>query len=238
MGTATGVLMSIPATGRVDDPAILLPSHALPGYAMALASVSTSGAALEWLTGILAGERSGDARQLLLAEAAASPPGARGATFLPFLQGAKSVRWSQDAHGIIAGLDLSTRRGDLVRAVLEGATFEAAACLRRLATAVGPIGRLVLVGGGQRHDLAGQLVTDVVGIPALRLDETHAGAAGAMLLAGQAIGVWMDPLAVARSRRRGEELVPDPVRHDLYRDITDRYEALCQAMGLPQVDLR
>jgi sugar (pentulose or hexulose) kinase len=89
------------------------------------------------------------------------------------------------------------------------------------------------VGGGHRDALAGRLLVDVTGLPALRLDEPDAGAAGAMLLAGQALGAWSDPTSMARARRRGETLEPDPGQHALYREIAPRYEALCEAMGLP-----
>jgi xylulokinase len=234
MGTATGIVMSIDANERVEDAAILTPAHAVAGRAMALLSVAPSGAVLDWLVRLLVGDPpSDDARSRLLAEAAEVPAGASGLTFLPFLHGAKSVRWDQAARGVLAGLDLSVGRGALVRAALEGITFEVDACLRRLALAREGIGRLVLVGGGHRDALAGRLLVDVTGLPALRLDEPDAGAAGAMLLAGQALGAWSDPTSMARARRRGETLEPDPGQHALYREIAPRYEALCEAMGLP-----
>jgi xylulokinase len=234
MGTATGIVMSIAAGDRVPDDAILHPAHALADRSMALMAVSTSGSLLEWLARLL-GVGPDDDRASLLAEAAAAGPGAGGVTLLPFLMGAKSVRWSQAARGVIAGLDLSTGRGELMRAALEGVAFEIDACLRRLGAALGPISGLVLVGGGQQADLAGRVLVDISGLPALRLQDHHAAAAGAMLLAGQAIGTWVDPLAVARARRHGERLLPDPSRHAVYGDLAERYEGLCVAMGLPAV---
>jgi xylulokinase len=235
MGTATGIVCSIPEAERSTDSAVLTPRHAVPGRSMALLSVTTSGAAFAWLMSILGADGSDEGWARLMGEAAASPPGSRGVTFLPFLAGAKSVRWAAGATGVVAGLALSAGRGDLVRAALEGIAFETAACLGRLA-AMRPVERTILVGGGHRDDLAARILVDVTGIAALRLPEPHAGAMGAMLLAGQAIGLWADPLALARERRQGTELVPDPAHHAAYAAARERYDALCVTVGLPPVD--
>ncbi|MDR3173257.1 MAG: FGGY-family carbohydrate kinase [Treponema sp.] len=55
--------------------------------------------------------------------ARSSPPGAGGLLYLPYLLGERSPRWNHDARGVLAGLQLSTAKGDISRAILEGVGF-------------------------------------------------------------------------------------------------------------------
>ncbi len=57
--------------------------------------------------------------EALLAEAAATPPGADGLVFLPYLAGERSPIWDPAARGVFAGLTLGHGRGHLARAIVE-----------------------------------------------------------------------------------------------------------------------
>ena len=65
-----------------------------------------------------------DAYKLLNEQAKRSPPGAQGIIFLPHFVGAGAPNWNPDARGVILGLALGHGRADLIRAIMEGTSFE------------------------------------------------------------------------------------------------------------------
>ena len=61
--------------------------------------------------------------EALLEEAGATPPGADGVVFLPYLAGERSPLWDPSARGAFVGLTLGHGRGHLTRAILEASAF-------------------------------------------------------------------------------------------------------------------
>lgn len=223
-GTATGVAVAFPRATQVTDDRVTTPCHALPDEMLALLSIPTSGAILDWLARLTAGRERHPVRSLLR-DAAASLPGARGVVAVPTFAGARSFRWEARARGAIMGLELGTTRGDMARAVVEAIAFEVSACVGVLREAVGPLDRLFLTGGGHADPFVCQLMADVTGLPAVSFGEHDAALAGAMLLAGAGIGEWEDARATAAGRLgRGTQFEPDPVLHETYRGLAARYE--------------
>ena len=228
-GTATGVALALPRANRVTDDRVATPCHALPDELLALLSIPTSGAILDWLARLTAG-RERQSVGSLLRDAMGSPPGARGVVAVPTFAGARSFRWEARARGAITGLELGTTRGDLARAVVEAIAFEVSACVGVLREAVGPLDRLFLTGGGHTDPFVCQLMADVTGVPAESFGERDAALAGAMLLAGAGIGAWQDARAMAADRLgHGTPFEPDPVLHETYRGLAARYEVAVRA---------
>ena len=106
------------------------------------AAMAATGRALDWFRDAIVG---GDiSTERLLAEAAATPPGADGAVFLPYLAGERSPIWDPTATGLFAGLTLSHGRGHLARAIIEASAL----AIRHVATPM-------LAAGRDRHRDAG-----------------------------------------------------------------------------------
>jgi xylulokinase len=233
-GTATGVARAVPLGDRPGDDRITSPAHAIAGEALALLSIPTSGAVVEWLAEIT-GARGRDPIRRLTALAATSEPGARGVTVVPTFHGARSFRWQPEARGAILGLDVGTSTADLARAVMEGIAFEVAGCIEVLEEAGGSVERTRLTGGGFAEPFACQLMADVTGRPAHHSGEPNAALAGAMLLAGQWLGHWSDPRAEAAARLGDDQIyLPDPEAPTIHRAAASRYRAAVDAvLGLP-----
>ncbi|MBV8716719.1 MAG: xylulokinase [Chloroflexi bacterium] len=108
----------------------------------------------------------------------ASPPGARGLTFLPHLSGERTPNTPTGA-GVFAGLRAEHTSQDLVRAVVEGVTFGLRYALGALERSGVRATQVTLVGGGAASDAWAQLCADVFRVTVLRPPETEAAAIGA-----------------------------------------------------------
>ena len=129
----------------------------------------------------------------------ASPPGARGLTFLPYLSGERTPDLPR-AAGSLHGLRLIHGPADVVRAAVEGVTDGLAFALDALGRTGGVAERLVAVGGGAKSDAWLQLVADMTELPVARPASTEAAAEGAALQARWVIdGVEPAPPAIAAS---------------------------------------
>jgi len=128
LGTSAVVL------GVADHPVPGSFCHAQRDQWLRLDSLHAGGKSLEWLRDLLA---PGESLMTLTASAADVPPGAHGLHFLPFLIGERGARGGA-APGAFIGLTAEIRRGDLVRAVLEGVAFELRRLLESRDTDTGP----------------------------------------------------------------------------------------------------
>ena len=186
------------------------------------AGMATSGSITTWLQELV-----GDVPfERLVAEAAATPPGADGLLVLPYFAGERTPIFDPRARGVIAGLTLRHGRGHLLRAVYEGIAFGIRQILELLDSDENPVQRLVAVGGGTQGGLWTQIVSDVTGRQQLVPEQTIGASYGDALMA--AIGSGLAP-ADADWTRPGEMVVPDararPTYDELYSQFTDLYPA-------------
>jgi xylulokinase len=228
-GTATGVAVTMPFAAFTNDDRIITPHHALAGELLALASIPTSGAVVEWLAGLSRGP-SAAATARLLNEAARTPPGARGAVSILSFTGARSLQWQPEARGAILGLELGITRADLARSIIEAVGQECRAIISALSTRLTHVTEVVLTGGLHRSDFVCQTMADITGLSAVRYAERDAALAGAMLLASASVESIDDVRAAAHKRLgRGKRFAPDPSRQEIYDGLASRYDAAMRA---------
>jgi xylulokinase len=157
----------------------------------AMAALQNGGSAWEWVCGVL-----GLSWADLFAAAAATPAGAGGVTFRPFLAGERGGIARPSDRGGWDGLHPGTTRADLARAAVEGVAFAIGGAFRLLDVPEGnePV---VLTGGGARPAVVRQLLADVLRRPVRHLPLRSASAIGAALLAGRGVGVDLVPAGPA-----------------------------------------
>ena len=132
--------------------------------------------------------------------------------------------------GLIAGLRMGTSRGDILKAIMEGATFYFVESLEALRAMGIDTSEFIATGGGARSDLWLQVKADILGIPFIRPRITEGSLLGAAILAGLATGVYGSPAeGVVRFVHRDKVFTPDPARHREYRE---RYEKWRELYGL------
>jgi xylulokinase len=177
-----------------------------------------SGAVVTWLTRLLGDSDSPEVLAALMAEAASAPALAGDTWFLPYLGGSGPPDRDANAWGAWLGLRLNHRRGDLVRAVMEGLCFALRYLLEGHQRITGdPVRELRAVGGGTRNSWWQGLKADVLGLTIDVPDVSEVTARGAALLGGLAVGVYADAAeAAARAYQPARRYEPDPVRHEIY----------------------
>jgi xylulokinase len=84
----------------------------------------------------------------------------------------------------MVGLKLETKRGDILKGILEGTTYYLRECVDSLPATGIDIHNYRVVGGGSKSDIWIQLCADILGCPFVRPTITEAGALGAAILAG------------------------------------------------------
>jgi xylulokinase len=155
----------------------------------------------------------------MTAWAAATPPGANGLLFLPYLTGERTPHMDPFARGVFLGLTAEHDRGHLTRAVLEGAMLALYDAFDVLASLGAEPRRAILAGGGARSSVWRQIVADVFGMPILPLANVEGSAFGAALLAGAGIGAY-DLAPTARDwARYGDPIPPNGEAHGRYRSL-------------------
>ena len=152
--------------------------------------------------------------------------GSNGLLALPYFAGERTPISDPRARGVIAGLTLSTSRGELYRALLEATAYGTRHLLEAIKEAGGEGKRFVAVGGGTKGGLWTQIMSDVCGIEQV-LPKLAIGASyGDALISAQNVGEadestsWMKVSA---------HVQPDPENKGLYDDFFGKYLELYPA---------
>ncbi len=97
------------------------------------------------------------------------------------------------SKGVIAGLQLSTKKGEITRALLEGVTFEMKLNVELLERAGVQIKSFRVIGGGSKSAQWMQIKADIMNRPVHAMEVNEASCLGAAMLAGMGAGVFRSP---------------------------------------------
>jgi xylulokinase len=192
-----------------------------PGLSCVAAGMATSGSVVEWLRELAGGIPVQD----LVAEAAATAPGADGLLLLPYLAGERSPLFDPDARGVLAGLTLSHERRHLARAAYEATAFGVRHNLEAIGAGGWQAERVVAVGGGASSAFWPQIVSDVAGVRQVLPARTIGAAYGDALMAAIGSGLvaadtdWTAEAGATVPRAEVRSLYDD--RYALYRRLYD-----------------
>jgi xylulokinase len=142
---------------------------------------------------------------------------------LPYFTPTGTPYFDTEVKGAILGLRLSTTRGEVLRALLEGVAFEMRLNMDILDRSGIHIDELVAIGGGAKNRRWTQLKADVMGKPISTAEVTEAGCLGVAMLARAAdTGENLTDLA-RRWVRLTEVVDPNPSNAAYYRDRFQAY---------------
>ncbi|MDT8716186.1 xylulokinase [Clostridium sp. 19966] len=138
----------------------------------------------------LCGEDSAKTFDFLLEEAAKSKVGANGVVYLPYLMGERTPHSDPHAKGTFVGMTMTTERGDMTRAILEGVCFGLRDSLEILRSLKVPIEEVRVSGGGSKSVLWRQILADVLNTKVALINSKEGPAYGAAILAAVGCGLF------------------------------------------------
>jgi xylulokinase len=232
MGTYFNILVTYPQRG---DPQAMMARglnsehHAAPGLFVSFI-YNHGGSLLKWYRDTFAyvekhgAADSGELYAYLLSE---MPAGPSPVICLPHFAPTGPPEFIADSSGVLAGLRLETRRGDILKGMLEGVIFYLRECVEALPGTGIAIHDFRAVGGGSRSEAWVQLSADILGQPFTRPRVNEAGVLGAAIIAGVGAGILPSfEDGVARMVQLERSFEPDPRRHAAYASRFERYKQL------------
>ncbi|MCL4251155.1 MAG: xylulokinase [Anaerolineae bacterium] len=224
VGTA-GVLMSTSPSFVADEQQrCLLFKHPIPDQWYLVTATNTSGEAARWYTNTVYGELDEAERYArFMSDAAASPPGARGVLFLPYLAGSRSPYYNAQARGSFFGLSLNHKLPDLARAVMEGVAYELKDCFEvhqeNLVHEHTPVDEVRISGGIVRNPLWLQILADILELDLDVPQATELGVLGAAMNAAVGVRYYRDHAqAAAQMVTIVKTIHPDSRNHGVYAE--------------------
>ena len=202
--------------------------HAVPGKWHVMGVTQGAGLSLQWFRNQLA---PGVAYSDLTREAAAAPAGSQGLYWLPYLMGERTPHLDAHARGGWIGLTARHKRGDLVRALIEGVCYSQLDCLEIVESLGVPVASVRASGGGATSPFWRQVLADVLQRRVVTLETQEGSAYGAALLAMVGTGAYSSvPEACAAVIREEASLEPDAATADVYREGHAVYQSLYPAL--------
>lgn len=172
--------------------------HPVPELYCPTGTMQAGGGSYQWIKNTLcdlenkaANELKVDVYALLDDQIDKTTPGSNSLIFLPYLLGERSPRWNVNARGAFIGLSMIHSKPELLRAVLEGVTFN----LKIILDIFEKIGdfhfdKIRLIGGGAKGRNWRQIIADIFQKPVVIHE--HPGEAtsiGAAICGGLGIGL-------------------------------------------------
>ncbi len=226
-------------TPEIQQLGLTVEAHSAPGM-YAIWAGGTAASMLEWYKDQLGSEAQrraetgeGDVWANLMNEAKASAPGANGIFFLPHFNGVTCPNLDPKSLGAFLGLNDTTKRGDLIRAVIEGLDYAFLDMLSSLEKGAGQRAEeITAIGGGTRNAFWMQNKADIAGRPVITLEIEEATALGAAMLAGVGCGLYQDLAeAVNRVTKPGKRFEPNLKSGSIYAELYEIYKEIYPALS-------
>ena len=225
--------MQVDPTGRVHTFC-----HAVRGKWHVMGVVLAAGGSLQWYRNQLGTEESRmakkqklDAYEILASQAAEAPPGSEGLYFLPYLTGERTPH--ADPHARAAWIGLTPRHGrpQLVRSVMEGATYAMRDCLEIIKGMDIPVKEIRLSGGGARGALWRQMQADIYGQKVVTINASEGPAYGVALLAAAGTGAYKSVAEACKATITvTDETKPDPKAKKIYNRMYPQFGKLYRSL--------
>ena len=202
--------------------------HAVPGAWHVMGVTQGAGLSLQWFRNNLAPGISYDD---LTREAAASPAGADGLFWLPYLMGERTPHLDASARGGWVGLTAKHTRADLIRALLEGVSYSQKDCLDIVEQLGGVVESVRVSGGGARSPFWRQMLADVFGKRVAVVETQEGSAYGAALLALVGTGAYTSVQEVCSAAiHEVDSVAPQPGEASVYANGHRTYQSLYPAL--------
>jgi xylulokinase len=214
-------------------------THVVPGMFTSALSIFSSGTTFRWVRDrfcrdlVEQAEASGaDIYDLMTAEAANSPAGARGLLCNPSLAGGTLLDANPSMRGGFANLDLLHTRADVIRATMEGIAMNMRGVMDALRKIAATEKSLIAVGGGANSPLWRQIYADTLNMDILRINiGQNAASLGAAALAFVGTGLWDSFDRIDDLLHPETSAKPDPEAVKVYDAAYPKFRKFADALG-------
>jgi len=231
--TGTVECVAVASPNLVLEPELLegnlpIAPHTVPGMYLVLGYSSTGGALLRWYRdnfGIAEQQQAAgtgqDVYDLILEQAAEGPSPV---LILPHFFGSGTPWMDPDSKGAILGLDMSTTKGQVIKGILDGVTYETKLSVDVMERAGIAVRELRAIGGGAKSPRWLQTKADIFGKPVMAMDVSEAACLGVAILAGVATGAFSSiQEGVTHMVKVKRVYEPDKTMHQRYMEKAQRF---------------
>ncbi len=207
-------------------------AHVIPQMYTSATSIFSAGSSFRWLRDTVcsklkdeADKQNLDPYDLMVEAAMRSPVGANNIFFNPSLAGGSAAYPNPDIRGAFLGIELRHTQDDLIRAVLEGITFDLRIMYTKLSQLVRLEDSILMVGGGSNSPAWMQLFADVFNTRFVKANiGQDAASLGAAAVAAVGSGLWNDFLFVENIIEGQEVKEPDRANVEAYKSLLPVYQ--------------
>jgi len=213
-------------------------AHLVPDMYSPCGTMQAAGGSYQWLRDIFCLPEKEASNQLHVSpyelmnlQVEQSPPGANNLLYLPYLLGERSPRWNPNARGVYFGLTVQHTRADIIRATMEGITFNLRVILEAFQEQGAQVDAIRVIGGGARGRIWRQVLADIYGLPVVRPNLLEdATSMGAAIAGGVGVGLFPDFQVAIQLTPIIDEIIPNKSlkeKYDrLYKIFNDCYTAM------------
>jgi xylulokinase len=236
MTETTGTALVIGASSNTPDfhnPArTIIYRHVMPGLYIVIPVCMTAGILLKWFNENFCGGIKVCPYSLLDKMADEIPPGSGGLAILPFFTGIMTPEINPKAKGVFFGLDLSMKKGHVIRAILESVGYMLKENIALISSATGSRPKNIrCLGGASSSDLWLQIKADICEIPMCRMEFPESTSLGAAMIAAVGLGWFSDyEKAAAVGNRIQKVFYPREENRRVYEKGYNIYRNLYKAV--------
>ncbi|UCD73365.1 MAG: hypothetical protein JSW01_01625 [Candidatus Bathyarchaeota archaeon] len=136
--------------------------------------------------------------QLMDQEAEKIPPGSEGVLVTPHFIGQRKPR-NVNSRGLIFGLTLTTKRAQIIRAIMEGLAYEMRKGMEAARERGVKCDEIRAIGGASKSRIWRQIKANILQVPYCRINIDEGGCLGAGILAGVGTGFFKDLISPVES---------------------------------------
>ncbi len=197
--------------------------YAVKGSYVTLAFSTTGASILGWFCSNFAKET--NSRSVFRVMESECPDGPTELFVLPHFAGSGTPHMDPFSTGAILGLRLSTLRGDIYKACIEGICFEMLQNAQLLKSMGTNITSMTCVGGGTKSELLLQVKADIMGIPVHRLKTQESGTTALAMLCAVACSDFSSLEEAANSMVMIDKtFTPNEKYHQIYQERFSIYK--------------
>jgi xylulokinase len=209
------------------DKRLFLDYHDIPKKFVLNGCMASSGSIVKWFRNNFTNNLDFSGLDKL---AEKSRVGAKGLVMLPYFLGEKTPIFDPIARGVILGLGLHHKTGDIFRAILESIAFGFRHHIDVIEGLGFPVKRVLVSNGGARSSLWKEIVIDVIGMDAKYIKNYPGSSLGVAFLAGMACGLFKDWAEIDLFLKDFQLLKYDLEKYKVYSKYYEIYKELYPAL--------